>query len=81
MPSVVRFIKRHRKKLLALSLLFGGGYLSVRYAIRRLKESIGIDPSSSLFAPTLLKNDAYALCMRRHQHYATIRDTSDKAGK
>ena len=71
--GLIKFARRHKKKLIFLFVFFGGGYLSVKYAIRQIKQSLFLSTKSLSAA-----SQQYAT-LRKYEHYLTIKQTSDEA--
>lgn len=73
MSALVNFAKRHKKKLIFTVVFFGGGYWGIKYSFNKLTESFLLASNSANLA-----NDEF-ISMRKHEHYLTIKQTSDEA--
>ena len=73
MSMLINFGRRHKKKLIFTVVFVGGTYLGIRHTIRKLKEHLLFSTTSSA-----LMNERF-LSMRKHEHYLTIKQTSDQA--
>lgn len=69
---MIKFAKRHKKKLIFTIVLFGGGYCGVKYTIYKLKKFLLMSTTTSNLV------DEQMLSMRKTEHYLSIKETSNQ---
>lgn len=68
MSSVIRVVRRHKKKIIFICFLFGGGYIGLKYLQYKLYKALNFPNPDSNF-----------LNLKKCEHYITIKHTSDDA--
>lgn len=72
MSSVIEFAKRHKKKLIFTTILFGGGYCGFKYSMYKMKQFL----LQSTNTADLVNEQM--LTMRKTEHYLSIKETSNQ---